>query len=286
MRHAVLGGGKRVRPQLLVLVAESCSREPWSAPVLQMVTLAGCAVEMIHSASLIHDDLPAFDDAPLRRGKPTVHVLFGEPIAILAGDALIALAFEMLSTGPIELSVRILRIVNTLALAIGSCQGLTGGQSLETEVAAAPVPPKTVRRKRSRRAPEPDLLERYHAMKTGALFRAASEAGACAVGVTDTTAWQRLGHSIGLAFQLADDLCDVFSRPEIVQKPVRRDAALGRPNAVLWRGEAEVRRKLVDLLDESRFLVKSAAIEPARMLAWIDHLDSLLSGLSATASRP
>lgn len=285
MRHAMLGGGKRLRPQLMLLVAEACSREPWSPAVTRLLTLSSCAVEMIHTASLIHDDLPTFDDSPIRRGKPTVHVAYGEPTAILAGDALIALAFEVLSTAPFELSDRIVRIMNSMAVSVSSAQGLTGGQSLEADVVSSSSRAITQRRRRrGSHASESDLLERCYAMKTGALFRAAAEAGACAVGATDTTAWTAMGDCIGLAFQYADDLCDVFSEPDLMQKPVGRDSELGRPNAVLAYGSAEVRRRLADSLDKSRFLVTSSALAPAKLLAWIDHLNTLLTQL--TAPRP
>ncbi|MCS6912651.1 MAG: polyprenyl synthetase family protein [Myxococcales bacterium] len=250
MRYAVFSGGKRIRPRLLLTVAAACAAEPIE---FELALHAACSVEFIHSASLIHDDLPAFDDAHMRRGRPTVHVLFGEAIAILAGDALLTRAFEVLAEAPARLARRALRIVRLLGQATGSREGLIGGQGLEE-------------------SPHPDVLDRYHAMKTAALFRVATEAGATAAGAADTAAWAEVGHCLGLAYQLADDLCDACGTEHTAGKPVRRDVALGRPNAVALLGEEATRLRLEELLRQARTQAEGLAVDPGPITTMLDEL--------------
>lgn len=250
MRYAVFSGGKRIRPRLLLTVASACAAEEAE---FDLALSAACAVELIHSASLVHDDLPAFDDAAERRGRPTVHVLFGEAMAVLAGDGLICRAFELLAETPPRLARRALRLVHLLGQATGSREGLIGGQSLES-------------------APLGDVLDRYHAMKTAALFRLATEGGATAAGAADTSAWAEVGQCLGMAYQIADDLCDAYGQAEVAGKPVRRDEALGRPSAVAQMGERAARERLGELLDRARGRATALAADPGPIGALLDEL--------------
>lgn len=274
MRYTVLSGGKRIRPRLLLAVAEACSQGPLWAGTEQLALAAACSVEMIHCASLVHDDLPSFDNASTRRGCPTVHVAFGEPLAILVGDALLTRAFEVLSDVPGRLAPRALRIIRLLARLTGSAEGIIGGQSLEdTSI------------------PEMQLasqggITRYHTMKTAALFRFATEAGAIAAGANHLSEWAELGVGLGLAYQLADDLYDAGGDPS-AGKPVGRDAALGRPNASLLHGIAESRAVLRHLLARTRQQALGLARNPSVLLAILAELECVLvarPGASAEAN--
>lgn len=260
MWHAVFPGGKRVRPRLLLTVAEACAAD---AAEMELAMHAACAVELIHSASLVHDDLPCFDDASLRRGHPTVHKVYGEAMAVLAGDALLTRAFEILAEAPPRLARRALRIVRLLAQATGSQDGIIGGQSLEQ------IPS---RNKSAALPMAPELLGRYHAMKTAALFRLAAAAGATAAGATDADAWGEVGQNLGLAFQLADDLCDAFGRADVAGKPVRRDEALGRPNAAALVGESRSRTQMNELLAHALEQTRALAVDPTPLIRLIDDL--------------
>ena len=262
MWHAVFPGGKRVRPRLLLTVAEACAAD---AAELELAMHAACAVELIHSASLVHDDLPCFDDASLRRGHPTVHKAYGEAMAVLAGDALLTRAFEILAETPPRLARRALRIVKLLAQATGSQEGIIGGQSLEQS-------PTTRSSKLPALPMAPELLGRYHAMKTAALFRLAAAAGATAAGATDAEAWGEVGQNLGLAFQLADDLCDAFGNADVAGKPVRRDAALGRPNAAALVGEGSSRARMNELLSRALEQTRALAVDPTPLVRLIEDL--------------
>lgn len=212
MHYAVFPGGARVRPRLVLAVARACgARDPGLA------ISAAAAIEMLHCASLVHDDLPCFDDADLRRGKPSVHVAFGEPLAVLTGDALIVLAFELITRQSGVAQARVANLVRIVAGAVGSRGGITAGQAWEAE-------------------PEIDLV-RYHQAKTGALFAGATMAGAAAAGASYAE-WRPLGEQIGAAFQVADDIRDVACRPEEIGKPAGQDEAFHRPNAVHLYGLA------------------------------------------------
>ena len=219
VRHAVFPRGARIRPRLCLAVAGACG-EPESA----VAEAAAVAIELLHCASLVHDDLPCFDDAPVRRGKPSVHRAFGEPLAVLAGDAMIVLAFEALARGALRAPDRLAALVMTVSRAVGMPGGIVAGQAWECE-------------------PDVDLAE-YHRAKTGALFAGATVAGAAAAGA-DSAPWRTLGLRLGEAFQVADDLHDVASDPGVLGKPVGRDVALGRRSAAADLGIAGA----VDLLD-------------------------------------
>jgi geranylgeranyl diphosphate synthase type II len=259
MRHAVFPGGKRIRPRLLLTVAAACAADEAE---LELAMSAACAVELIHSASLVHDDLPCFDDASLRRGRPAVHRVYGEALAVLAGDALLTRAFELLAETPPRLSRRALRIVRLLGQATGSKEGIIGGQSLEQNSTGAAL------------ALTPDVLGRYHAMKTAALFHLSAEAGATAAGATDASAWGEVGQCLGLAYQLADDLCDVCGSSGAAGKPVRRDAALNRPNAAVITGEQYTRSRIESLITQTLDRTRALAADPTPLVRLIEEMAS------------
>jgi geranylgeranyl diphosphate synthase type II len=207
LRHAVFPGGARVRPQLCLAVAAACGDDQ---PGLSAAT--GAALELLHCASLVHDDLPCFDDAATRRGRPSVHAAFGEPVAVLAGDGLIVLAFETLALAGRAAPERLPGLLSAVARGVGMPMGIVAGQAWESE---------------------PDAnLSHYHRTKTGALFVAATTGGALAAGA-DPTRWAGLGEALGEAYQIADDLLDAASTgASDCGKPLGQDAARLRPNAV------------------------------------------------------
>jgi geranylgeranyl diphosphate synthase, type II len=253
LHYAVLPGGARIRPKLSLAVARALGD-----PMPGRSDGVAAAIELLHCASLAHDDLPCFDDAPTRRGRPSLHRAFGEALAVLAGDALIVMAFESLARGcagslargcaespargcadPREVADArqaadsagvLVRLVTVLGAAVGAPHGLCAGQAWELE-------------------PQPDL-GRYHRAKTGALFAAATAAGAEAAGHPGDP-WRRLGECLGEAYQVADDLKDVACCAAELGKPVGQDAALGRPNAVSELGAGPALRRLRVLVEEA-----------------------------------
>jgi geranylgeranyl diphosphate synthase type II len=214
--YAVFPGGARIRPTILMSVALACGDD---SP--RLTDAAAAALELIHCASLVHDDLPAFDNADIRRGKATVHRAFDEPLAVLAGDSLIVLAFEVLARAGTEAGTgggeRALRLVSHLAMRTGMPFGICAGQGWESEAQVD--------------------LGAYHRAKTGALFMAATQMGAIAAG-QDAEPWEELGARIGEAFQVADDLKDALMAPEDMGKPAGQDQMHGRPSAVAELGVA------------------------------------------------
>ncbi len=225
IRDAVYPGGARIRPRLCLAVAAACGDD---APTL--ADAAACAIELLHCASLVHDDLPCFDDADTRRGLPSVHRAHGEPLAVLAGDALIVMAFETLARASGAAPDRLAGLVTTLARAVGTPYGLIAGQAWESE-AAVPV-------------------ETYHRAKTGSLFMAATMSGALAAG-RDPAPWRAMGERLGAAYQVADDLLDALAGPEEAGKPTRRDVALERPNAVSTHGVPGAVERLRELVAQA-----------------------------------
>ena len=222
--YAVFPGGARVRPKLCLAVAGACGdRDP------ALSTAAAAALELLHCASLVHDDLPAFDNADLRRGKPSVHAKYGEPLAILAGDALIVLAFETLARVGAGSLQALPALTTLIARCVGAPGGIAAGQAWESE-ADIPVGP-------------------YHRAKTGALFVGATMAGAIAAG-SDPGPWRRLGEKIGEAYQVADDLLDAVGDAE-AGKPVGQDLALNRPSCVKELGAGGAVRKLKSLVRDA-----------------------------------
>jgi len=222
LRYAVFPGGARIRPRLCLAVARACGED---RPELSAAMAA--AIEIMHCASLVHDDLPCFDNAPTRRGRASVHKAFGERIAVLTGDALIVLAFQVLARAASGAPARLGALMGILARAIGAPGGIVAGQAWECEPSIS--------------------LAHYQRAKTGALFAAATAAGACAAG-SEAAAWHLLGERIGEAYQIADDIRDVVSSEHELGKPTGRDQALGRPNAVNRLGIGAAVERLEDLV--------------------------------------
>ena len=222
MRHAVFPPGARLRPRLCLAVAAACGED---RPAL--TDAAAAAIELLHCASLVHDDLPCFDDAPVRRGKPTIHMAFDEPLAVLTGDALIVLAFEAVGRAGAAAPERLAALVTTIGRSVGMPGGIVAGQAWESEPSAP--------------------LADYQRAKTGALFAGATMAGAAAAGA-ESRPWRALGELLGEAYQVVDDIRDVTARPDDVGKPTGRDEALGRPNAALQLGLEGALARLDELL--------------------------------------
>ncbi len=212
LRHAVFPGGARIRPQLCLAVAQACGDD---APELSVA--AAVAIELMHCASLVHDDMPCFDDADTRRGLPSVHRLYGEPLALLAGDGLIVMAFQTLATAGVRRPERLAPLIMTLAEGVGAPDGIVAGQAWECE-------PRV-------------QLGQYQRAKTGALFVAATCAGAQAAGA-DPQAWRGLGEALGEAYQVADDIRDVMGDAQHLGKPVGQDVHHSRPSAATALGLA------------------------------------------------
>ena len=232
MHDAVFPGGRRARPLLARLVADTYGKGDD-----EMVGRLAAAVELVHCAPLVQDDLPQFDDAATRRGRPACHVVYGQATAILVGDALLTLAFETLANAPARRAPVAFRLMGVLTAATGSSNGVIGGQALELE-------------------PHPVELEIYHRHKTAALFRAACAGAAiCCGGDSDVSRWARVGELIGCALQLRDDIDDVGASAADLGKPVGRDAALGRPNAALHAGVDSCQAKRADVIVAVRELL-------------------------------
>lgn len=232
MRYAVLGGGKRLRPLLVYAAAHAFGRHD------ELLDAPACAVEIIHAYSLVHDDLPAMDDDDLRRGRPTCHIVFGEAMAILAGDALQALAFEILATAtPGEVNVPRLTMLKVLGTACGA-EGMAGGQAFDLSAVGTTL---TLQE-----------LERMHAYKTGALIRASVRLGALAAGCDDPAkldALDRYAHAVGLAFQVRDDILDVEGDAAVIGKTAGKDAAADKPTFPSIIGMDASRAHLAELID-------------------------------------
>ena len=221
MDYAIFPGGARVRPQLCLAVSSACGLDNFELSMASAVS-----VEMMNCASLVHDDLPAFDNADIRRGKPTVHKAFDEPLAVLCGDSLIILAIQVLTAQGLSAPQRLGELINTLTNSTGMPYGICSGQGWESE--------KTID------------LGAYHKLKTASLFVASTKMGAIAAG-EDPEPWAELGQRIGEAFQVADDLKD-FSDSQKSGKSNNRDSENDRPNAVLKLGEKGAIKRLQDIL--------------------------------------
>ncbi len=248
MRYSLLAPAKRLRPLLVLSAAEACGGS------IEEAMPAACAVEMIHTYSLIHDDLPAMDDDDLRRGRPTNHVVYGEGLAILAGDALLTLAFEVLARDVQPPSVAA-RCCAVLAEAAGACQ-LVGGQTDDL----AEDKPQTL-----------ETLEAIHRRKTGAMFLAPLQLGALTAGASaeQHAALREYGECLGLAFQIVDDLLDVQGNEATLGKRVGKDVAHGKLTFPGLLG-----------IDESR---RRASQLTARSCEAIAHLLPAAEGLDALA---
>ena len=222
LRYACTPGGARIRPTILTSVALACGD-----PSPRLTDAAATAIELIHCASLVHDDLPCFDDSDLRRGKPSVHRAFSEPLAVLAGDSLIVMGFEVLARAAAEAPDRTVAMIGLLGRHTGMPGGICAGQGWESE--------------------DKIDLHAYHRAKTGALFVAATQMGAVAAG-QDPEPWEELGARIGEAFQVADDLRDALLDDVALGKPAGQDDRHGRPSAVAELGLDGAAKRLDDIL--------------------------------------
>jgi geranylgeranyl diphosphate synthase, type II len=259
MRYSVFAGGKRLRPILCVECGLLVGGEE------EGLLRLGSALELIHTYSLIHDDLPALDDDDLRRGKPSCHRAFGEATAILAGDALLTLAFETMAAPAAIPEARQLRVIHELAHSIGTHGGMVGGQVVDLETTGRPVDAAT--------------LEYIHSSKTGSFIRAAARSGAIWAGAAedDLARITDYGEKVGLAFQIADDLLDVLGSREALGKSVRKD---GRQQKATYPGLHGVERSQ----EIAAGLVREACDVLAPYRARADHLREIAHYLIARKS--
>lgn len=254
MRYSVFAGGKRVRPVLMLAACEAVGG------AVEQAMPAACAMEMIHTYSLIHDDLPAMDDDDFRRGRPTNHKVFGEAIAILAGDGLLTEAFKLLSnprfTGSTNPATT-LAVIQEIAVCAGT-YGMVGGQVVDME---------------SEGKPEMDLptVQYIHTHKTGALIKASVVAGALLGGADQQqlTAIRRYGEAAGLAFQIADDILDIEGTTEEIGKDAGSDEARGKATYPAVMGLAAAKQEAQAMMDEAMLSLEmfGAAAEPLRAIA-------------------
>jgi geranylgeranyl diphosphate synthase, type II len=266
MRYSVVAGGKRLRPMLVLASAEAVAEQahagdrnrPEPGPVTQLALPAACAVELIHTYSLVHDDLPAMDNDTLRRGRPTAHVVFGEGMAILSGDGLLTEAFALLAREPArspivsasELAARKLGALAVLAEAAGA-KGMVGGQAVDLAATAPGAAPL-----------DGDALRRMHARKTGALIRGSAAAGAIMAGATpqERSAIDAYAEALGLAFQIVDDILDVEGASASLGKTAGKDAAAGKPTYPALFGLAESRRLAYECADRALAALRTAGL--------------------------
>ena len=248
MRYAVLDGGKRLRPLLVMAAAEAVAGD------LQAALRAACAVELIHAYSLVHDDMPCMDNDVLRRGKPTVHVRFGEAQALLAGDALQALAFELLTPPATEMPDRIQASLCRLLARAAGYQGMAGGQAIDLASVG--------------HALGEDELRHMHRLKTGALLQGSVMLGAACAEPTDAArqALARYGDAIGLAFQVVDDILDVTADSATLGKTAGKDAAQDKPTYVSLMGLDRSRAYAAALFDEAVSALAASGLTDTRAL--------------------
>ena len=265
MRHSVFAGGKRLRPVLTLAAADAIARasgEPTDA-AFELALPAACAIELIHTYSLIHDDLPAMDNDTLRRGRPTLHVVYGDGIAILAGDGLQAEAFSLLAREPqtadAAITQRKLLVVDVISHAAGTV-GMVGGQAIDLQAAGqAPGHPLTL---------DGDGVRRMHARKTGAIIRASAVSGAVMAGADEdaVTAVDRFATDIGLAFQIVDDILDVEGSAAELGKTAGKDAASIKPTYPALYGIDTSRQLAADCLGRARETLHVAKLDDGWLL--------------------
>lgn len=269
MRYSLTAGGKRLRPLLTLAAADAIAEhEGIDATTARSQALpAACAIEMIHTYSLIHDDLPAMDDDTLRRGRPTLHVVVGDGMAILAGDGLHAEAFGLLAREPASndsvVHARKLRVIRVIAEAAGPA-GMVGGQAIDL-LTFKPGPAQS---------PQPltaEELEGMHARKTGALIRASALVGAIMAGAGEPclAAIDRYAAEIGLAFQIVDDILDVEGGSDTLGKTAGKDAAVGKPTYPALFG-----------IDQSRAMAEACLDRAGAALAAVKLSQTHLAGIA------
>ena len=246
MRYSVFAGGKRVRPMLCLESARIFSCDPMG------ILPVACAFEFIHTYSLIHDDLPALDNDDLRRGRPTCHKEFGEAMAILAGDALLTLAFEALACASVTPAL-LVPLIAQVAAAIGTRDGMVGGQVADLEAEGQPV--------------TPEMLEYIHRSKTAALIRASIVAGAIGGGASesDIARLHRFGDQIGWAFQVTDDILDVEESSATLGKTAGKDQAQQKATYPALFGLEESRNKAQVLLEDAHKSVQNLGPRSERL---------------------
>lgn len=268
LKYSLLGGGKRLRPVLALASADAVARVVNPAARSEAVALAlpaACALEFIHTYSLIHDDLPAMDDDTLRRGRPTLHTVYGDGVAILAGDALQAEAFALVAREPASeepaIAARKLRALRVIAEAAGAC-GMVGGQAIDLQAAGQVLGHSL--------AIDANGLKQMHQRKTGALIRASAVSGAIMAGAADDVVagvdvW---GQQVGLAFQIVDDILDVEGDASALGKTAGKDAASDKPTYPALFGLEDARRMADDCRRRSR-----QELERLRLTdGWLDDI--------------
>lgn len=252
MRYSVLGGGKRLRALLCLASADALNPD-----ALELAVPCACAIEMVHAMSLIHDDLPALDNDDLRRGRPTNHKVFGEALALLAGDALLVLASEtVLEQTPADVGRSVvIEVALELARAAGAA-GMVGGQVEDMAF--------TGLAKRPQELVTGAMLESMHRRKTGALIRFSTWSGARLAGADESRlrAFARFGEVVGLAFQITDDLLDVTGDAKVLGKTPGKDEASDKATWVRLHGVDQSRAKLADLESEGKALLSSSGLLP------------------------
>jgi geranylgeranyl diphosphate synthase, type II len=259
MRYSLLAGGKRLRPILCLASADAVGGER------RMALPAACAIEFIHTYSLIHDDLPAMDNDTMRRGRPTLHVVAGEGMAILAGDGLLTEAFHLLSREPASrdplIAARKLRVIETVAQAAGAA-GMVGGQAIDL---ASVTPDPNGQLHPVVDAPS---LRAMHARKTGALIRASAVSGAIMGGGSDQqiAGIDQAASEFGLAFQIVDDILDVEGAAATLGKTTGKDAAAGKPTYPALYGLETSRRMAAECLDRADAWLRSSGIDDQRLI--------------------
>jgi len=265
MRYSLLAGGKRLRPILCLASADAVGGDR------AMALPAACAIELIHTYSLIHDDLPAMDNDTMRRGRPTLHVVAGEGIAILAGDGLLTEAFHLLAREPVSrdpfVAARKLRVIETIAHAAGAV-GMVGGQAID--LASVTPDPK------GQLYPVDDAaaLRGMHARKTGALIRASAVSGAILGGGSDhqIAGIDQAASEFGLAFQIVDDILDIEGVAATLGKTAGKDAAAGKPTYPALYGLETSRRMAAECLERAEAALRSASVDDERLIGigkWI-----------------
>jgi geranylgeranyl diphosphate synthase type II len=267
MRYSLFAGGKRMRPILTLAAADAVGRTAAGAGIVALAMPAACAVEMIHTYSLIHDDLPAMDDDTLRRGRPTLHVVYGDGIAVLAGDGLQAEAFALLAREPHSddpvIVARKLQVVRVIGDAAGAA-GMVGGQAIDLQAVGGGPRGGGI-------ALDADGLRTMHARKTGAMIRASAVAGAVMAGADEAVvaSVDRYGAEIGLAFQIVDDILDVEGTAQQLGKTAGKDAAGAKPTYTALYG-----------VDRSRALADECASRAQEVLIEAGLIDGHLGAIA------
>lgn len=286
MHYSVLAGGKRLRPILTLTAAETVAQRDSSNKITveqarNLAMPAACAIELIHTYSLIHDDLPAMDDDALRRGQPTCHVVYGEGMAVLTGDGLLTEAFNLMAQKPsapqdhdgYQLADRKLRTIALVATAAGAI-GMVGGQAIDLSSSIDKVETET--ESLSQLAGEE--LRSMHARKTGALFRASVCAGVVMAGGSETcvAAADRYGAELGLAFQIIDDILDVESEPEQLGKTTGKDAVARKSTYPALYGVEQSRRLASECIARAHKALASSGLEGKldEIANWLLHRTS------------